>query len=37
MYEHEPVLIPDVPGRISFRKKNGSEYVQYVTRREYDR
>jgi len=36
MYENEPVLIPDVLGKISFKKKKGSEYVQYVTKREYD-
>ncbi len=36
MYENEPVLIPDVPGKISFKKKKGSEYVQYVIKREYD-
>lgn len=37
MYENEPVLIPDVPGKISFKRKKDSEYVQYVTGRGYDR
>ena len=36
MYENEPVLIPDVPGKISFKNKKGSEYVQYETGRKYD-
>ena len=36
MYENQPVLIPDIPGKISFKKKNGSEYVQYLTERRYD-
>ena len=36
MYQNEPVLIPDLPGKISFKKKNGSEYVQYLTERKYD-
>lgn len=36
MYANEPVLIPDVPGKISFKKKKGSEYVQYETDRQYD-
>ena len=37
MYENEPVLIPDIPGKISFKKKNGSEYVQYTIGKVYDR
>ena len=36
MYANEPVLIPDVPGKISFKKKKGSEYVQYETDRKYN-
>ena len=36
MYENEPVLIPDVPGKICFKNKKGSEYVQYETGRKYD-
>ncbi|MBR0514765.1 MAG: hypothetical protein IJK06_11030 [Clostridia bacterium] len=36
MYENRPVLIPDISGKISFKKKNGSEYVQYLTGRRYD-
>ena len=36
MYDNEPVLIPDVPGKISIKKKKDSEYVQYVTGRTYD-
>ena len=36
MYDNEPVLIPDAKGKISFKKKKGSEYVQYVTGRTYD-
>ena len=36
MYDNEPVLIPDAKGKISFKKKKDSEYVQYVTGRTYD-
>ena len=36
MYENEPVLIPDAPGKISIKKKKGSEYVQYEIGRIYD-
>lgn len=36
MYDNEPVLIPEAKGKISFKKKKGSEYVQYVTGRTYD-
>lgn len=36
MYDNEPVLIPDAPGKINMKKKKGSEYVQYVTGRTYD-
>ena len=36
MYDNEPVLIPDAPGKISIKKKKGSEYIQYVTGRTYD-
>lgn len=36
MYDNEPVLIPDAPGKITIKKKKGSEYVQYVTGRTYD-
>ena len=33
---NEPVQIPDLPGKISFKKKKDSEYVQYLTDRTYD-
>ena len=36
MYENEPVLIPDAPGKISIKKKKGSEYIQYEIGRTYD-
>ena len=36
MYENEPVLIPDVPGKITFMKKKDSEYVRYLTKTRYD-
>ena len=36
MYDNEPVLIPEAPGKISIKKKNGSEYIQYLTERKYD-
>ena len=36
MYGNEPVMIPDKPGKISIRTKNGSEYVRYLVRRRYD-
>ena len=36
MYENEPVLIPDIPGKISIKKKKDSEYVKYVIKRGYD-
>ena len=36
MYENEPVPIPDIPGKICFKNKKGSEYVQYETGRKYD-
>ena len=36
MYENEPVLIPEAPGKISFKNKKGSEYVQYEVERKYD-
>ena len=36
MYENQPVLIPDLPGKISFKNKGGSEYVQYETDRKYN-
>ena len=29
MYENEPVLIPEIPGKISIKKKGGSEYVRF--------
>ena len=36
MYENEPVLIPEIPGKISIKKKGGSEYVRYLVSRTYD-
>ena len=36
LYENQPVLIPELPGKISFKKKNDSEYVQYLIERTYD-
>ncbi len=37
MLTQEPVKIPDVSGKIRFREKDGNQYVQYLTRRRYDR
>ena len=31
-----PVKIPDIPGRISFSKIEGKEYVRYQTDRKYN-
>ena len=36
MYSNYPVMIPDRPGKITFKKRNGSEYIQYETGRKYD-
>ena len=34
MYGNEPVMIPDKPGKISIRTKNGSGYIRYLVRRD---
>jgi hypothetical protein len=36
MYLNYPVLIPKVPGKITFQKKDKSNYVLYETGRRYD-
>ena len=36
MYSNHPVMIPDRPGKITIKKRNGSEYVQYLVGRKYD-
>lgn len=36
MYQSSPVMIPKVPGKISTKKRNGREYIQYETGRNYD-
>ena len=36
MYSSHPVMIPDKPGKITIKKRNGSEYIQYETSRKYD-
>ena len=36
MYKTEPVAIPDLPGRITFRKKGDNVYVEYLVNRIYD-
>ena len=36
MYSNYPVMIPDRPGKITIKKRNGSEYIQYETGRKYD-
>ena len=35
MYYNQPVMIPDVPGKIVYRKKGDSTYVQFETGRTY--
>ena len=35
MFLHQPVKVPDVPGKITFKKRNGDSYVQYETGRKY--
>ena len=36
MYSNSPVPIPKARGKITIRKHNGSEYIQYETGRTYD-
>ena len=36
MLTQDPVKIPDIPGKISFKKSEDKEYVQYLTGREYN-
>ena len=36
MYGNMPVMIPDVPGKITVMKKNGSEYIRYQTGQTYN-
>ena len=36
MYSNYPVMIPKAPGKITIKKRNGSEYIQYETGRTYD-
>ena len=36
MYENQPVMIPDAPGKITIKKKGGSEYIEYLIERQYD-
>ena len=36
MLTQNPVKIPEIPGKISFKKKDDTEYVQYLTGRKYN-
>ena len=36
MYSNYPVMIPDRPGKITIKKRNASEYIQYEVGRKYD-
>ena len=36
MYLNKPVMIPDRPGKITYKKHGDTRYVQYETGRVYD-
>ena len=36
MLTQDPVKIPEIPGKISFKKKDETEYIQYLTERKYN-
>ena len=36
MLTQDPVKIPDIPGKIVIMKKDGKEYIRYVTDRKYN-